>query len=418
MNFHKKTSAPYWGLFAMAVFFTPALMAGELKLSEALRMAGLRHPSVQAKLSEVQAANKDVDSARWGRYPSISVQGTSSNSQPQAALVIQQPIWEGGRINAQILLAQATVRQAEGALQETRQTLLQQTSAAFFEILRLRERLQLAQKSESEHQKLVELIDRRVKAEISPVADFVLARARKQQSTSDRIQIERSLQSALLTLDQLVGPRSGDPQLPSMVTWEPASEEQWVESAKAFSGELRRLRALVDVAHAQVQIANSTSWPGLYLVNRQALGGSGYALTGARNQTYLSMNFSPGAGLSAAAAAEAAKARMQTADQGFALYERQLEQQVRNGLTEARSLELQRVTSKELIKATEEVVDSYLRQYQIGRKNWLDVLNALRESIQAANSAGEIEYGLHAVKLRLLLSSGQLHLENMQMIHD
>jgi adhesin transport system outer membrane protein len=403
---------------AVGALIAPGAVAGDLKLSEALRMAGLGHPSVQAKISELQAANKEVDSAKWGRFPSLSVQGTSSNAQPQAALVIQQPVWEGGRIDAQIQLAQATVRQAEAALLETRQSLLQQTGSAFFEVLRLRERLVMAQKSESEHQKLVDLIGRRVKTQISPEADAILAKARKQQSSSDRMQVERSLQTALLTLNQLVGPNSGIPQLPrevALVNW---PDEQWVESSKSFSGELSRLRALVDVAEAQVQIAKSTSRPGVYLVNRQALGGSGYATGGERNQTYLSMNFSPGAGLSAASAADAAKARMNTAGQGLALYERQLEQQVRNNLSDERSLQLQRNSSKELVKASEEVVASYLRQYQIGRKNWLDVLNALRESIQAVNSAGEIEYGLQAVKLRLLLSSGQVHLENMQLIHD
>ncbi|PVE44310.1 hypothetical protein H663_002355 [Limnohabitans planktonicus II-D5] len=417
MSGHVKLSSVV-GLWCVVAAWMAPVSASELKLSEALRMAGLKHPSVQAKLAELQAANKDVVAAKWARFPSITVQGTTSNSQPETALLIQQPLWEGGRITGQILLAQATVRQAEAALLEARQSLLQQTSTTFFEILRLKERLILAKKSEAEHQKLVELIERRVKSEISPVADAILAKARKQQSTSERIQVERALQTARLTLDQWVGPQAGEPKLPGTLPWQVKPDDQLVSSAKAFSGELRRLQALEEVALAQIQIASAASWPGLYLVNRQALGGPGYAMTGARNQTYLSLNFSPGAGLSAAAAAEAAKARAETAKQGIALYERQLEQQVRNGLSEAQSLQLQRATSQELIKATEEVVDSYLRQYQIGRKNWLDVLNALRESIQAANSAGEIEYGLYAVKLRLLLSSGQLNLDNLESIYD
>ena len=406
------------GLGFVLLFISEPLRAQELRFSEALRLAAFKHPSVQVKISEVQAANKDLDASMWGRFPTLSVQGTSSNSQPQTALVIQQPLWEGGRVTGQIQLAQATLRQAQAALHETRQSVMQQTSVTFFEILRLNERLILAQKSESEHEKLVALIDRRVKAEISPVADLILAKARKQQSSSERIQVERALQTARLTLDQWVGPQAGEPKLPTALPWQVKPDDQFVSSAKAFSGELRRLQAAQEVAQAQIQIASAASWPGLYLVNRQAMGGAGYALAGARNQTYLSLNFSPGAGLSAAAAAEAAKARAETAQQGIALYERQLEQQVRNGLSEAQSLELQRATSQELIKATEEVVDSYLRQYQIGRKNWLDVLNALRESIQAANSAGEIEYGLYAVRLRVLLSSGQLNFDNLESIHD
>jgi adhesin transport system outer membrane protein len=417
MSGHVKLSSVV-GLWCVFAAWMAPVSASELKLSEALRMAGMKHPSVQAKLSELQAATKEVDAAKWGRFPTVTVQGTTSNSQPQTALLIQQPLWEGGRISGQILLAQATVRQAEASLLEARQSLLQQTGTTFFEVLRLNQRLILAKKSEAEHQKLVDLIDRRVKSEISPVADAILAKARKQQSTSERIQVERALQTARLTLDQWVGPQAGQPKLPAGVPWQVKPDDQVVASAKAFSGELRRLQAAQEVAQAQIQIASAASWPGLYLVNRQALGGAGFALTGARNQTYLSLNFSPGAGLSAAAAAEAATARAETAMQGIALYERQLEQQVRNGLSEAQSLQLQRATSQELIKATEEVVDSYFRQYQIGRKNWLDVLNALRESIQAANSAGEIEYGLYAVKLRLLLNSGQLNLDNLETLHD
>lgn len=392
--------------------------ASDLTLRQALTAAATVHPTVQVRAAEVQAAGKDIEAAKWGRFPTASVQATSSSGQPQAALVLQQPLWVGGKIDAQIRLTEAALLQAEAALHEARQNALLQTGAGFFEVLRLRARVDLARVNEVEHKKLLDLIDRRVKAEISPVADLTLARARMQQAISDRIQFDRALQSALLALDQWVGPHSGSTKAPSRMEGEVLADEQMVSAAKDHSGELRRLRHQVDVSKAQVDIAESNLWPGLYLTHRQSLGGPGYVTQTANSQTFLSLNITPGAGLSAASQAEAAKARMETARQGIDTYERQLAQQVRNTAAEWRALNEQQVSTRELVQATQDVVASYLRQYQLGRKNWLDVLNALRESVQAAYTSADIDHGLQSAQLRLMLYSGQLHFDNLHLIHD
>ena len=54
-------------------------------------------------------------------------------------------------------------------------------------MLRWHQRLDVARKTEDEHRKLLELIQRRVTAEISPLTDQVLASARFQQAVSERI---------------------------------------------------------------------------------------------------------------------------------------------------------------------------------------------------------------------------------------
>lgn len=99
-------------------------------------------------------------------------------------------------------------------------------------------------------------------------------------------------------------------------------------------------------------------------------------------------------------------------------YNRLLEQQVRNSIAEWQALREQHPSATALVQATQDVVASYLRQYQIGRKNWLDVLNALRESVQAAYTATDIEFGMQSAQIRLMLYSGQLRLDNLDLIHD
>lgn len=409
-----------WRVFAVGwgLAFANLAWASDLTLGQALTAVADQHPLVKVKFGELQASQKDIDAARWGRFPRLSVQATSSEGQPQAAMVLQQPLWAGGRIEAQIRLSEVAQLQAEAALHETRQSLLIQTASAFFEVLRLRARTELARKNEQEHTKLLEMMDRRVKTEISPVADQILARARLQQAVSDRIQLERGLQNALLALDQLVGSHSGSLRMPSRLAWTPPDEPLILESARENSGELRRLRHQIDISQAQIKLAQAGLWPGLSLMHRRALGGPGFVTQTARNQTFLSLDMSPGAGLTAAAQAEAAKARMEAARQGIDAYSRQLEQQVRNAVADWRALQQQQPFSRTLVQATEDVVASYLRQYQIGRKNWLDVLNAQRESVQAAYTAVDIDLGMQSAQVRLMLLSGMLRLDNLDLIHD
>jgi outer membrane protein, adhesin transport system len=49
-------------------------------------------------------------------------------------------------------------------------------------------------------------------------------------------------------------------------------------------------------------------------------------------------------------------------------------------------------------------VDSYLRQFRVGKKSWLDVLNVQRERVQAAASLIDLEYPLQLAHFRLLHS--------------
>lgn len=195
------------------MFLVSRAWAGDLTLVQALTAAADKHPSVQVRIGELQAAGKDVDASLWGRFPRVSVQATSSQGQPQAAMVLQQPLWADGKIDAQISLSEAARLKAEAARSETWQSLLLQTSNSFFEVLRLRTRLALVRENEQEHKKLLDMMDRRVKSEISPVADLVLAQARLQQAVSDRIQFDRALQNALLALDQFAGPLPGAPRV-------------------------------------------------------------------------------------------------------------------------------------------------------------------------------------------------------------
>jgi adhesin transport system outer membrane protein len=390
--------------------------ATELRLADALNLSATHHPSVKAKQAEVQSAQADLETAKWSRFPTLSTEATASGGRPQAALLIQQPLWAGGKIDAQNRLAQAQLTLAEAGLQETRSSLMQQAGQQFFEVLRWNQRLNVARKTEDEHRKLLELIQRRVVAEISPLTDQVLASARFQQAVSERIQFGRSLQTAQLALQQLVGEPHTGLKAPKLLALPQQDEGMVIEASKNHSAELRRWRTQQDVAQAQIDMAQAGLFPTLALAHRHNLGGPDNVTV--PNRTYLSMQFTPGPGLSASSAAAAARSRLENSQQNTVVFERQLEQQVRTALADLDALAQQVEPASLLVTATEDVVASYLRQYQIGKKNWLDVLNALRESAQATYSAVDVALNTQSLQLRLMLLTGPMNAQALSQIHD
>lgn len=407
-----RTSLVCAGLFCL---HTPAA-AAELPLAQALSLAAQEHPSVKAKQAELQAAQADLETARWSRFPTLSTEVTASGGRPAGALLVQQPLWTGGKIDAQNRLAQANVSLAQAGLQEARMALMQDTGNQFFEALRWRQRLEIAEKNEAEHRKLFELIERRVTAQISPLTDQILATARLQQAVSERIQFKRAMQTAELAVQQLVGFAPTSLRAPRKIEWPDQAADLAIDAGKANSAELLRLRTMQEVAKAQIEMAKATYFPSLALSHRRALGTPEIGMD--PNRTFLSLQFSPGPGLSAQSATAAALSRLENSQQNALIVERQLSQQVLTALSDLEALEQQVVPAQLLVSATEDVVASYLRQYQIGKKNWLDVLNALRENAQASYSAVDVDSSAQLLALRTLLLTGQLKLDNLSALHD
>jgi adhesin transport system outer membrane protein len=390
--------------------------AAEMRLAQAMSLAASEHPSVKARQADLQAAQADLETAKWSRFPTLSTEVTASGGRPAGALLVQQPLWTGGKIDAQNRLAQANVALAQASLQEARLALMQDTGQQFFEALRWRQRLEIAEKNETEHRQLFELIERRVTAQISPLTDQILATARLQQAVSERIQFKRSLQTAELALQQLVGFVPSHLLAPRNLPLTESSADWAIDASKANSAELLRLRTLQEVAHAQIETAKATYFPSLALSHRRAVGASEVGVDPSR--TFLSLQFTPGPGLSAQSVTAAARSRLENSQQNALIFERQLEQQVRTALSDLEALGQQVEPAQLLVGATEDVVASYLRQYQIGKKNWLDVLNALRENAQASYSAVDVNSSTQLMRLRTLLLTGQLTWDNLSTLHD
>ena len=388
-------------------------------LLDVLKRALVDNPTIRAQKSQIAATDSDLQAAEWARYPALSAstQATEADTS-QRVITLEQPIWTGGRITGTIDFAKALKSQAEATLRAAQQEVLAQTTSAFFEVRRLEIRYEAAKENTIEHYKLVDLISRRVKLEVSPVTDQVLANSRAQLAKTEELQVLRQLETVRLQLNQLVGSPVGSIRSSDNFRFvNYASRQEAIDAALKFSPLRSQALANIDGAIAQISIAKASSWPSVvagYTRNTQNIAGT----SSTSNVGYVGVQFAPGSGLAAFSTAKAAEFRRQSAQDSLMATEQQLMAQVASAFAETLTFQDLIAPNQAFLKGMEEVLDSYMRQYQIGRKGWLDVLNAQREKTQSQVAFFDATYNLQASRLRLMFLTGDLTAANVDSIYE
>jgi adhesin transport system outer membrane protein len=181
------------------------------------------------------------------------------------------------------------------------------------------------------------------------------------------------------------------------------------------SPERQRLVAQVDAADAQIGLAKSQIMPSLVAGYQSRLGTVPFGEE--RNRVYVAVQVQTGGGLSSLANVRAAVSQKTAAMDAIEAHDRRLTQSVRTSWTESLALREQVEPVRNLLIGSQEIVASYLRQFQVGRKNWLDVLNAQREKTQAEYSFSDLEYPLMLSSVRLLLQAGRWDAATLSLSH-
>lgn len=400
-------------VFSLLVGIAQPVAAAEASLAMLMELAVVQHPSILQAREKLEAAGFDVEGAKWGRFPTVSSETRAPSNNTQSLTKVEQPLWTGGRITAQIDLSEANQRVARDQVGEVQLNVLQQLTGAYFELLRMQARLKVADENVAEHTRLEELIGRRVAAEVSPAADLVQANARLQQAIGERIQLLRVRDAARVALQQwslsqvtLARPLRRIEVLRREGA-RPGDNDALVAKALAYSAQRRRLQHQLAAARAQRELAAAQGLPTV-LAGYQHVWGGTLPSSVDRGTAYVALQFQPGAGLTALSNRQAAARREDAARQELAGLERELTAQIQTLLAEIDASYAQLAPARTLLKGSSEVVDSYLRQYQVGRRNWIEVLNAQREKAQAAYGLADIEQARDQAQVRLLILTGEL----------
>ena len=378
-------------LFSLAGFAGDLSENDALTLEDVLRHTVKSHPLVLSAEAEYLASKKELAASRWSRFPVIGASAQNSNiADKQGVTTASMPIWMGGRINASIDLAKSRSGAALSGIAEAEQTVIIEAISHFFEYYKSEQRLLIARKNVDEHQRLFDIIERRVAAATSPDVDNMLAQARLQAAKSAEIQASGLRDISKASLELTFGSPINSLMVKSDIEQFSTSLQETVTLAISESPRISRLEAEVRGFEAEIKSAQSGLYPQISLGYEKRYNNPNL-LPGEREQTFISVDFQPGAGLATISSVSAAKQRKLSALDNLRAEKRELERTIKSEWSDHASLAYQLEPARELVQATNSVVESYIRQYAVGKKSWLDVLNAQREATQAKNTQLDFE---------------------------
>lgn len=384
-----------------------ALAAGVLATSGpaawAVDLAGLvretleQHPTVVSARQQQAAAAQDTANARWQFFPtpSVSVQqgnrGATANLDSKVRTAsLQQPLWTAGRLSAQVERAQANEQVGSAALEEVRQDLALRVLSGWSSVQSALLKLSAFQKSLATHDKLLKQVVRRRDEGASADSDVMLARARMESVRADVMSSQIQLETALEQLSQLAGRKVQVQEVPlHNVTPLPESlvVDVWVGKALERAPSLSKAQARVQAQTAELAIAQASLWPEVFARVEKKHGDVNHY----RTTAYIGMEASLGAGLSKQTAAAAAQARLQSLQSDVQTQQRTVTEQVRSDFAQWVSAAQRSAMLASVVSASENVADSWSRQFLSGRKSWQEVMNAAREKAQNEVQLGDVQ---------------------------
>jgi len=380
--------------------------AQALSVDQAIQYAIKTHPLILSAEGQYRAAKSELAASRWSRFPTVGASARENSfDQKQDVTTASMPLWMGGRINADIDLAKSNRDGALSGISEAQQSVMLETIGLFFDYFKSEKKLEIASQNIDEHQRLYEIIERRVEAATSPDVDAMLAQARLQSARSSQIQAASIKDISKASLELTVG-RVIDAVL---VNNNPdpfgISLNEAVATGIAVSPRVARIESEIKGFDANIKLAKSALYPQVSLGYEKRFNDPDSSRVD-QEETFVSVQFQPGAGLAVASSISAAKQRKQSARDSLEAEKRELRRQIKTAWNEYASVSFQLEPSKMLVDATNSVIESYLRQYAVGKKSWLDVLNAQREATQARNTLVdfEVQYLTSIYRLRVLMN--------------
>ncbi len=235
------------------------------------------------------------------------------------------------------------------------------------------------------------------------MSEVILAKARLDIAKSENAQLKNQLKNNLADLENYIGKAVFQLSLYKSAFSLPQSEEELLKKALEYSPYLRRMDYEISAAESDISVAKSSLFPQLSARSDQNFGG---ILDG--NVTYIALSFTPGNGLSALSAKNEAEAKRELSENLKKSAQLEISNKIRTDwyqfVTETKQIE----TFSNLAQTTQGVYRSNIRQFEIGKKTWIEVLNSKKENTQANYSLADSEANYFSSGMRLQIYIGEI----------
>jgi len=410
---------------------TLVLPAHADNLNQAMQKAMDYHPEIQAGVNSRLSADRQLRAAQGGYLPRVDLlggygregsdnpttraDGTGDHwrtlSRGESSLRLQQMVFDGFATSSEVGRQQATVNSRAYALLGTSERTALDVAQVYIEVLRRQESVRLAEDNLKHHQQVYDQIQLRSARGVGRLADLDQAEARLAQAQNNLVTEQTNLADAHINYLSVVGTEPTDLSEPNSLAGQlpadlPSARRQLLENSPV----LRSAESDVAAAEKQYEAAKSTFYPRFDAELSRGADSNLDGDPGHNNewQAMLRMRFNLFAGGSNKAELEAKSYQSNEALDIRNNALRQLNEELGlawNALANARG---QVPIAQQYVVHSARVREAYQKQFTIGERTLLDLLDSENELFNASRRLVDLKYTELFSQYRIKATIGEL----------
>jgi outer membrane protein TolC len=429
-------------LALLVTFSLPAAVSGQagprrLSFGELATIVAQNNLSLRAAAFEVAIAEAQLAQARGGRLPQLSLTGSYATGQqrpgstttipnpfgpgtitltipgpdPDQVLLrvgLLYPLYSGGRIEAQIALADANLRGAQAVFARTTQQVVHSAQQAYLRALLARENVVAARRTLEQAEESLRVARARVQAGVAAGFDELQAEVQVARAQQGIVQTGSEVRSADASLNALINQRL-DGALELTDTLEPRPVAGGLDAAIAAAlrqrPELAESQARIEATRASIALAASGGRPTVSLGTNYDVSGTPSSNSGGWSAT-LSMTLSLFDGGITREKVREAELRLEQLRVQETRTKQQIELEVRQAWIALEQAGAELVAAAKATEQAREAARIAVVRYEAGLGTVLEVLSAQATLAQTEFSLASARFGQNTARVQLILAAG------------
>jgi adhesin transport system outer membrane protein len=388
----------------------------------------LQNPEVAAALNAKRAVAEEVREAVGGRYPDIDLllgvgyewtdspttrsagDGTQELWRQEATVNFRQMLFDGLATESEIQRQEARLASADARVREVADQFALDTARSYLELIRRQELLRLSKEHLYNHVRIYDQIRKRSESGLGSLSSIQQAESRLALAEVNMLAADNNLRDAKANYIRVVGVEPPEQFEVPMGLNVPASLDDALEQAAANQPTLQLAASDIEAAKAQYEAAYSRRLPTFHFEMERTLFNDIDGVNGDNEDftAMLRLRYNLYNGGSDDARIRKTQYQIHEAEEIRNSADRQVVQSL--GLSwNAYEILAQQVTFLEqYVASTEKTRDSYQKQFDIGQRSLLDLLDTENEVFSAKNTLTDSTFDYLIAQYRVINGTGQL----------
>jgi adhesin transport system outer membrane protein len=420
---------PMRSLILLPLALAISLSANGQTLNEAMQSALEVHPEIQAGVNARLSVEEQMNAARGGYLPQVDLlagygregtdrpgtRGTTHNTETltrsESSLRLQQMLFDGFATSSEVGRQRATVNARAYELLSTSERTALSVAQVYLEVLKRRDMVRLAEDNLRSHERIYDQISLRSERGVGRMADLDQAEARLAQARNNLITEQTNLADAQVNYYSVIGRDPSELTMPQGLSGRlPENLQAAREEMLANNPLLSSAESDVQATEQQYEASKSTFYPRIDAELSQGLDNNIDGVSGHSNewQAMLRMRYNLFAGGSNKADMQSKAHQVNQAMDIRNNALRVLNEDLGLAWNALQNSRQQLPIAQQYVDYSSRVRDSYQKQFGLGERTLLDLLDSENELFTAARRLEEVRFTELFTQYRIKATMGSL----------